>query len=256
MPLAPADQAKRAAASRALEMVEDGMTLGLGTGSTAGWFVRLLSERMKATDLSVTGVATSSATVWLAQELRLPLRKLDDVERIDLTVDGADEIDDNLNLIKGGGAALLQEKIVAAASERMVVIADDSKRVARLGAFPLPVEIVRFGWTATRRAVAELVADLDVDGSAVDVRMGKDGPLVTDEGHYIIDLNLGRIGDAPALAAALNAIPGVVEHGLFIGMAGAVVLGRADGTSEVLLRAGARHPDPGEITELMRNQDA
>src|SRR6476619_4146725 len=136
MSLDPADQAKRAAAARALEMVEDGMTLGLGTGSTAGWFVRLLSERMKAEDLSVTGVATSSATVWLAQELGVPLRKLDDVERIDLTVDGADEIDDNLNLIKGGGAALLQEKIVAAASERMVVIADDSKRVARLGAFP------------------------------------------------------------------------------------------------------------------------
>ena len=256
MSLDPADQAKRAAAARALEMVEDGMTLGLGTGSTAGWFVRLLSERMKAEDLSVTGVATSSATVWLAQELGVPLRKLDDVERIDLTVDGADEIDDNLNLIKGGGAALLQEKIVAAASERMVVIADDSKRVARLGAFPLPVEIVRFGWTATRRAVAELVADLDVDGSVVDVRMGKDGPLVTDEGHYIIDLNLGRIGDAPQLAAALNAIPGVVEHGLFIGMAGAVVLGRPDGSSEVLLRAGARHPDAGEIAELMRNQDA
>jgi ribose 5-phosphate isomerase A len=256
MPLAPADQAKRAAAARALEMVEDGMTLGLGTGSTAGWFVRLLSERMKRTGLSVTGVATSSATVWLAQELRLPLRKLDDVERIDLTVDGADEIDDKLNLIKGGGAALLQEKIVAAASERMVVIADDSKRVKRLGAFPLPVEIVRFGWTVTRRAVAELVADLDVDGSTVDVRMGKDGPLVTDEGHYIIDLNLGRIGDAPALATALNAIPGVVEHGLFIGMAGAVVLGHADGTSDVLLRAGARHPDAEEIAELMRNQDA
>jgi ribose 5-phosphate isomerase A len=256
MSLAPADQAKRAAAARALEMVEDGMTLGLGTGSTAGWFVRLLSERMKAEGLLATGVATSSATVWLAQELGVPLRKLDDVDRIDLTVDGADEIDGKLNLIKGGGAALLQEKIVAAASQRMVVIADHSKRVARLGAFPLPVEIIRFGWTVTRRAVAELVADLDVDGSGVDVRMGKDGPLVTDEGHYIIDLKLGRIGDAPALAAALNAIPGVVEHGLFIGMAGAVVLGHPDGTAEVLLRADARHPDAEEISELMRNQDA
>ena len=183
MPFSPADQAKRAAAARALDMVEDGMTLGLGTGSTAGWFVRLLSERMKATGISVTGVATSSATVWLAQELGVTLRKLDDVERIDLTVDGADEIDGKLNLIKGGGAALLQEKIVAAASERMVVIADDSKFVQRLGRFPLPVEIVRFGWNVTRRAVAELVAELDVDGSGVDVRMGKDGPLVTDEGQ-------------------------------------------------------------------------
>jgi ribose 5-phosphate isomerase A len=256
MSLAPADEAKRAAAARALEMVEDGMTLGLGTGSTAGWFVRLLSERVRRERLDVTGVATSSATVWLAEELGLPLRKLDDVERIDLTVDGADEIDERLNLIKGGGAALLQEKIVAGASRRMVVIADESKRVHRLGAFPLPVEIVRFGWTVTRRAVAELIADMDVDGNRVDVRMGKDGPLVTDESHFILDLHLGRIGDPPALAAALNAIPGVVEHGLFIGMASAVVLGRPDGGAEVMLSGGARHPEAEEIAELMRNQDA
>jgi ribose 5-phosphate isomerase A len=256
MSLAPADEAKRAAAARALEMVEDGMTLGLGTGSTAGWFVRLLSERIRAQGLDVSGVATSSATVWLAQELGVPLRRLEDAGRIDLTVDGADEIDDKLNLIKGGGAALLQEKIVAAASRRMVVIADDSKRVHRLGAFPLPVEIVRFGWTVTRREVMELVAGMDVDGTQVDVRIGKDGPLVTDEGHFILDLHLGRIGDPPALAAALNAIPGVVEHGLFIGMAGAVVFGHADGSSEVMLRGGAHHPDPLEIAELMRNQDA
>ena len=127
------------------------MMLGLGTGSTAAWFVRLLSERIRDSGLAVAGVATSSATVWLAQELGVPLRQLDEVARIDLTVDGADEFDAELNLIKGGGAALLQEKIVAAASERMVVIADESKRVARLGAFPLPVEIVRFGWTADPR---------------------------------------------------------------------------------------------------------
>ncbi len=256
MPLAPADTAKRAAAARALEMVEDGMTLGLGTGSTAGWFVRLLSERMRAEGIGVTGVATSSATVWLAEELGVPLRKLEDVAHIDLTVDGADEIDGKLDLIKGGGAALLQEKIVAAASHRMVVIADDRKRVGHLGAFPLPVEIVRFGWTVTRQAVAELIAAMDVDGHQVDVRMGKDGPLVTDEGNFIIDLHLGRIGDPPRLAAALNAIPGVVEHGLFIGMASAVVVGHSDGGTEVLIRPGSRHPDPLEIAELMRNQDA
>jgi ribose 5-phosphate isomerase A len=256
MSLAPADEAKRAAAARALEMVEDGMTLGLGTGSTAGWFVRLLSERIRRDGLAVTGVATSSATVWLAQELGVPLRRLEDVERIDLTVDGADEIDGKLNLIKGGGAALLQEKIVAAASGRMVVIADDSKRVAHLGAFPLPVEIVRFGWTVTRQAVAELLAAMDVDGSKVEVRPGKDGPLVTDEGHFILDLHLGRIGNPPALATALNAIPGVVEHGLFIGMASAVIVGRPDGSSEIMLRGGARHPTPEEIVEAMRNQDA
>ena len=139
----------------------------------------------------------------------------------------------------------------------MVVIADDSKRVARLGAFPLPVEIVRFGWTVTRRAVGELLADMDVDGDRVDVRMGKDGPLVTDEGHHILDLHLGRIGDPPALAAALNALPGVVEHGLFIGMASAVVIGHADGTAEAhAARRRARRPSPVEIAELMRNQDA
>jgi ribose 5-phosphate isomerase A len=255
MSLAPADFSKRAAAGRALEMVEDGMTLGLGTGSTAGWFVRLLSERVRAEGLEVVCVATSSATVWLAEELGVPLRRLEDVACIDLTVDGADELDPDLNLIKGGGAALLQEKIVAAASRRMVVIADDSKRVARLGAFPLPVEIVRFGWTVTRRSVEALLAGMDVDGRQVTVRMGAEGPLVTDGGHFILDLHLGRIGDPPALARALNMIPGVVEHGLFIGMAAAAVLGRADGSTEILRPPGAG-VDPVDIAELMRNQDA
>jgi ribose 5-phosphate isomerase A len=256
MSLPPSDQAKRAAAARALEMVEDGMMLGLGTGATAGWFVRLLSERIRREGLTVEGVATSSATVWLAEELGVPLRRLDDVAMIDLVVDGADEIDAKLNLIKGGGAALLQEKIVAAASTRMVVIADDSKRVARLGAFPLPVEIVRFGWTATRRLVAELLASMDVEGHEARVRMGKDGPLVTDEGNYILDLHLGRIGDAPALATALNTLPGVVEHGLFIDMAHCAVIGHPDGAADVLYRPGARGADPLDIAELMRNQDA
>ena len=150
MSLAPADIAKRAAAARALEMVDDGMTLGLGTGSTAGWFVRLLSERIRSPGLDVVGVATSSATVWLAEELGVPLRKPDEVDRIDLVVDGADEIDPAFNLIKGGGAALLQEKIVATSSDRMVVIADDTKYRAALGGFPLPVEVIRFGAAAHR----------------------------------------------------------------------------------------------------------
>ena len=172
MSLAPADFAKRAAAARALEMVEDGMVVGLGSGSTAGWLVRLLSERIRDEGLAVTGVATSSTTLWLAQELGVPLYQLDQAARIDLTIDGADEFDAELNLIKGGGAALLQEKIVAAASRRMVVIADESKRVARLGAFPLPVEIVRFGWTLTRAAVERVLAHQDVDGRGIAVRMG------------------------------------------------------------------------------------
>jgi ribose 5-phosphate isomerase A len=256
MSLSPSDHAKRAAAERALAMVEDGMMLGLGTGSTAGWFVRLLSDRIRREGLTVEGVATSSATVWLAEELGVPLRRLDDVTQIDLVVDGADEIDARLNLIKGGGAALLQEKIVAAASSRMVVIADDSKRVPHLGAFPLPVEIVRFGWTATRRLVAELLSSMDVDGRQADVRVGKDGPLVTDEGNFILDLHLGRIGDAPALATALNMLPGVVEHGLFIDMAHCAVLGHPDGTTDIYYRPGARGANPVDIAEQMRNQDA
>ena len=254
--LPPADLAKRAAAARALEMVEDGMVLGLGTGSTAAWFVRLLSERMRSEGMRVVGVATSSATVWLAEELGVPLKPLEAVAGIDLTVDGADEVDAKLNLIKGAGAALLQEKIVAAASARMVVIADDSKRVHRLGAFPLPVEIVRFGWTVTRTAVVHLLGSMEVDGHDVAVRMGANGPLVTDEGHYILDLHLRRIGDPPALAAALNALPGVVDNGLFIDMANCVILGHADGTAEVLWRPGARGADPLDIAEQMRNQDA
>ena len=255
MPLSPADQAKSAASARALAMVEDGMTLGLGTGSTAGWFVRLLSERIKRDRLHVTGVATSSATVWLAEELGVPLRKLEDVKRIDLTVDGADEFDGHLNLIKGGGAALLQEKIVAAESRRMVVIADATKRVSHLGAFPLPIEVVRFGWSATERAVAEVLNGMDVGGRKITVRTGSAGPLVTEEGHYILDLHLGRIGDAPALAQALNAIPGVVETGLFIDMAAAVVIGNPDGTTEVIERP-VPPGTPVDEVELMRNQDA
>lgn len=252
--LPPADEAKRAAAARALEMVEDGMMLGLGTGSTAGWFVRLLADRIRREGLSVEGVATSSATVWLAEELGVPLRRLDDVDLIDLVVDGADEIDGELNLIKGGGAALLQEKIVAAASARMVVIADSSKRVAQLGRFPLPVEIVRFGWTATRRLVEELLATMDVDGHRIEVRLGSKGaPLVTDEGNHILDLHLGRIGNPRRLASALNMVPGVVEHGLFIDMAHSAVIGHPDGVAEVVRRPGG---DPVDIVELMRNQDA
>ena len=253
MSLAPADIAKRAAAARALEMVDDGMTLGLGTGSTAGWFVRLLSERIRSPGLDVIGVATSSATVWLAEELKVPLRRPDEVDRIDLTVDGADEIDTRFNLIKGGGAALLQEKIVASSSERMVVIADDTKYRPALGAFPLPVEVIRFGVALTQRAIAGVLDGMDVDGRRVVLRTGSNGPIVTDEGHYIADLHLGRIGDPAALAAALVAIPGVVETGLFIGTATSVILGRTDGSAEVLYRPGA---EPGDIGEQMRNQDA
>lgn len=249
-PLSPTDLAKRAAAARALTLVEDGMTLGLGTGSTAAWFVRLLSERIRREGLDVVGVATSSTTGWLAGELGVPLKAIEKAGRIDLTVDGADEFDDALDLIKGGGAALLQEKIVASAGDRMVVVADAGKRVATLGAFPLPVEVVRFGWPVTQAAIVRALTGLDVDGRRVTVRPGPDGPLVTDEGHHILDLHLGRIGDARALAAALSAVPGVVDHGLFIDLADAVIVGYEDGTTEILRRT---HPD---VAEMMRNEDA
>lgn len=250
--LSPADLGKRAAAARALEFVTEGMTLGLGSGSTAAWFVRLLSERISAEGLAISGVPTSSTTRWLAQELGVPLKSLDDVQgRIDLTVDGADEFDADLELIKGGGAALLHEKIVAAASERMVVITDAGKRVERLGAFPLPVEVVRFGAATTARRIEAMLEQMDVDGREVLLRETSGKPVVTDEGHYILDLRLGRIGNAPALALGLSQIPGVVEHGLFIGLSDTVIVGHGDGSVEILERK-----EPVDVPELMRNEDA
>ncbi|MEM8572727.1 MAG: ribose-5-phosphate isomerase RpiA [Pseudomonadota bacterium] len=237
--LSAADIAKRAAAARALDFVEPGMTLGLGTGSTAAWFIRLLSERIRETGLPVTGIATSNTTLWLARELGIPVREIDTAKEIDLTVDGADEIDGHLNLIKGGGAALLKEKIVATASARMIVIADQTKIVSTLGAFPLPVEVVKFGHTRTQQAIEEIVANSDVDGTSVVLRQSGNQALVTDEGHHILDLHLGRIGDLSALAQNLARVPGVVDHGLFIGIAESVIIGRQDGTCDVIDRPAA-----------------
>lgn len=210
---------KREAAAGALEYVRPGMRLGLGTGSTAKHFVALLGDRVSA-GLSVIAVPTSEATRAQAESLRIPLTTLDQTPELDLTVDGADEIGPDLALIKGGGGALLREKIVAAASARMVVIADDTKVVAALGAFPLPIEVVPFGLAATRRAVEKAVG-----AGAVTLRTGKDGlAFVTDGGHFILDAALKRIVDPPLLAARLAAIPGVVEHGLFIGLAQTAVV--------------------------------
>ena len=222
------DGLKRQAAARALEHVRDGMKLGLGTGSTAKHFVELLGERVRA-GLNVVGVPTSEATRADAVRCGIPLTTLDDVDRLDLTVDGADEVDPALNLIKGGGGALLREKIVAAASDRMIVIADESKSVDVLGRFPLPVEVVPFGLAATRRAIGEAFAQSGVSGQMV-VRKGKDGHVfVTDGGHWIVDAHLGRIADAPRLAGLLALIPGVVEHGLFIGLASIAILAGPEG---------------------------
>ncbi len=222
------DELKRQAAARALEEVREGMKLGLGTGSTAKHFVELLGERVRS-GLNVIGVPTSEATRADALRCGIPLTTLDDIDHLDLTVDGVDEIDPALNAIKGGGGALLREKIVAAASDRMIVIADDSKWVEVLGRFPLPVEVVPFGLAATRRAMAKAFAESGVSGQMV-LRKGKDGHVfVTDGGHWIVDAHLGRIEDAPRLAALLAAIPGVIEHGLFIGLAGMAVLAGGEG---------------------------
>ena len=219
---------KRQAAARALEEVRDGMRLGLGTGSTAKHFVELLGEKVRA-GLKVIGVPTSEATRGDAMRCGIALTTLEDIDRLDLTVDGADEIDPLLNLIKGGGGALLREKIVATASDRMIVIADDSKSVDVLGRFPLPVEVVPFGLAATRRAIAEAFAKCGVSGQMV-VRNGEDGhAFVTDGGHWIVDAHLGRIPDASRLASLLSAIPGVVEHGLFVGLASSAVLAGGQG---------------------------
>jgi ribose 5-phosphate isomerase A len=219
---------KRRAAARALEAVQGGMKLGLGTGSTAKHFVELLGEKVRA-GLKVVGVPTSEATRAQALREGIALTTLDDIDRLDLTVDGADEIDHALNLIKGGGGALLHEKIVAAASDRMIVIADDSKWVETLGRFPLPIEIIPFGIAATRRAIAEAFEKSGVSGQMA-VRQGRDGHVfVTDGGHWIVDAHLGRIGEPQRLAGLLSQIPGVVEHGLFIGMARTVVLAGAQG---------------------------
>src|ERR1700720_3665265 len=219
---------KRAAAARAVEFVRPGMKLGLGTGSTAKHFVDLLGGRVRA-GLKIVGVPTSEATRVQALECGIPMTTLDEVDRLDLTVDGADEIDPSLNLIKGGGGALLREKIVAAASDRMIVIADDSKWVDVLGRFPLPVEVVPFGLAATRRAIGRAFAECGVSGQMV-VRKGSDGHVfVTDGGHWIVDAHLGRITDAPRLANLLNSIPGVVEHGLFIALASTAMLASARG---------------------------
>jgi ribose 5-phosphate isomerase A len=222
------DGLKRQAAARALESVRDGMKLGLGTGSTAKHFVDLLGQRV-AGGLRVIGVPTSEATRAQAEACKIPLTTLDDVDRLDLTVDGADELDGALDLIKGGGGALLREKIVAAASDRMIVIADDTKSVDVLGRFPLPVEVIPFGLAATERAMRAAFAQSGVSGQ-MGLRKGSEGHVfVTDGGHWIVDAHLGRIQDAPRLAGLLSLIPGVVEHGLFIGLATTAILAGAQG---------------------------
>lgn len=212
------DDWKRQAAEQALEYVEDGMKLGLGTGSTAAKFVELLGGKVRS-GLKVVCVPTSEATRTQAAALGIPLTTLDDTPELDLTVDGADEIDEELRLIKGGGGALLREKIVAVASDRVVIIADNSKRVDVLGKFPLPLEVVPFGIRASERLIAKLAEDSGCEGD-IKLRIGTDGkPFVTDNGNLILDCAFGSIDDPEALDDALKLVPGLVETGLFLGVA-------------------------------------
>jgi len=220
------DRRKREAGRRALELVKPGMKLGLGSGTTAHEFVDLVGEKVKA-GLDIICVGTSKATEAQARSLGIPLSTLDEIAELDLTVDGADEIDPELRLIKGGGGALLREKIVAAASRRMAVIADSSKLVPRLGAFPLPVEVVPFGLAATRRHIEQAIASLGLAGP---LRLrGGTQPFVTDGGHYILDCSLGAIDEPERLGKSLSMIPGVVEHGLFVGFARTAIIAGAEG---------------------------
>lgn len=218
------DQEKEAAARASLQFVRDGDVVGLGTGSTAAYFIKLLGEKVKD-GLRVQGIPTSVRSRELAVSLGIPLTTFDETQEIAVTVDGADEFDPQLRLIKGGGGALLREKVVASASKRVVIVTDVSKQVARLGRFPLPVEVVGFAQALVAKKIGAL-------GAAVRLRTEPDGkPFVTDEGHHILDCRFGEIRDADLLARELSDMPGVMEHGLFIGMASVVLMARG---SEVM----------------------
>jgi len=219
------------AAQAAFDELESGVRLGIGTGSTADEFIRILAAAVKD-GFEVVGVPTSERSRALCEELGVPLATLEEMPELDITVDGADEIDPALNLIKGGGGALLREKIVACASKSMIVIADSSKLVETLGAFPLPIEVNRFGLGATRVGVRKLADSLGLTGE-IALRGGEADPFVTDGGHVILDASFGRIPDSKALADGLKEIPGVVQHGLFLGIASLAVVASRDGVDVI-----------------------
>ena len=224
------DLEKQAAARASLQFIKDGQVVGLGTGSTAAYFIQFLGERVKA-GLKVRGIPTSIHSQQLAEKYGIPLTTLDEVDEIDVDIDGADEFDPQLNLIKGGGGALLREKIVASASRKFVVVSDASKQVPVLGRFPLPVEVVPFAQSLLTRKITAM-------GATVSLRKAKDGtPYRTDEGHRILDCAFGQIKDPAALANTLANMPGVVEHGLFIGMADVVLIGKGSEVIEIQKRS-------------------
>ena len=219
------DQEKEAAARASLAFVREGDIVGLGTGSTAAYAVRFLGERVRA-GLKIRGIPTSRHTEALARSVGIPVTSLEEFTQINVTIDGADEVGPQLNLIKGGGGALLREKIVASASQKVVIIADSSKQVPVLGKFPLPVEVIPFAQALVARRIESL-------GASVKIRSGGGKPFVTDEGHHILDCSFGQIPDPAGLARKLSDMPGVVEHGLFIGMASVVLIGKEDQVLEL-----------------------
>ncbi|RYL87550.1 ribose-5-phosphate isomerase RpiA [Sporolactobacillus sp. THM19-2] len=220
---------KQAAGYQAVDEIHNGMTVGLGTGSTVYFFLEALAQKV-ASGLSVTGVATSQKTIDLAENWKIPMESLNDVDRIDLTVDGADEVDQCMNGIKGGGGALLYEKMVAQASDKRLWIVDSRKKVQQLGAFPLPIEVIPFGWKQIEKMMQE-------KGCHPQLRLNTDGtPFETDAHHYILDLHLGKIDDPEALADELDHVTGVVEHGLFIHMTDKTLIGYPDGHVETMER--------------------
>ncbi len=221
------DEAKRRAAAAAVKLVMPGMRLGLGTGSTAAQFITLLGARV-AEGLDVICVPTSERTRAQAAALGIPLTAFEDIDELDLTIDGADEFDPELRLVKGGGGALWREKIVASASKQMVVITDASKAVTTLGKFPLPIEVSRFGLEATRRAIAKAAEATGCAGAVVPRKTASGEAFITDNGNYLVDCAFNAIGAPDDLAQRLSAIPGIVEHGLFIGLATAVIMAGAE----------------------------
>ena len=226
------DEHKKAVGEAAAKLVESGMVVGLGTGSTAAWFVRALAHRIETEKLDVRGVATSSATQTLAEVLAIPMLELNQVE-IDLTVDGADEIGPGLQLIKGGGAALLREKLVWEASKRCVVIADAGKRVARLGKFPLPIEVVAFGHESTVLRICDALAECDI-GVPPRLRIRDGEPVITDNGNLLYDAACGAIEEPSLLADALKSVTGVVDHGLFLDLADEGLIGSDKGVERIV----------------------
>jgi ribose 5-phosphate isomerase A len=221
------EEIKERAAIEAMKFVQTGLTIGIGTGSTVYWFIQQLAKKVKQ-GLVCQCVPTSVATRQLAGELGIPMLELNAVEKVDITIDGADEIDHQLRLIKGGGGALLQEKMVAAASAKLVIIADNTKLVKQLGVFPLPVEVIPYGWKQVQRRIAALY------NIPVSLRMKDGGVFLTDHGHYILDCHFGEIKEPEAITVTVNMLPGVVENGLFIKMAAVAIIACPDGSTQTL----------------------